>query len=133
MRSHWIHPSGSVVIRDEEGTPDWGEMQKYVGGDLEIVNVLFLKKACHMLVHDEGMVIGLPKNPKATEIYYAASRARGVDPANKEERKADEAKQLENLAERHGIPIENIITSKLGEGMENCIYGSAVVLEGRLR
>jgi hypothetical protein len=133
MISHWIRPDGTVDTRTSPGEPNWQEMQAFCGGDLELVTVLFQGVGCHMLVHGEGMLIGLPKNPKATEIYYAASRARGVDPADKAQREADAKEQLERLARDLGIEPENITQIEMGGDMENCIYGPAVVCEGQLQ
>ncbi len=133
MKSRWIQPDGSEEQHDTPEAPMWSEMQRYVGGNLEIVNVLYKGKKCHMLVHEEGMLVPLPKNPVATEIYYAASRARGVEPTKKRQSDADAEEQLGRLAASLGVPAEIFVTLELGGDMENCIYGPAIVLEGQLQ
>lgn len=61
--------------------------QKVVGGYIELVSVLHEGKACHMIANEMGALYmwghnknqQLDINRKATEIYHAASRARGQD------------------------------------------------------
>jgi hypothetical protein len=45
-------------------------------GYVEHVNVLFEGKRAHMFVHEEGLLLGLPRNDPATKIYRAAWLAR---------------------------------------------------------
>jgi len=75
----WIDSNALIPIRVEESDkePAWRDMQKYVGGYLEHVSVLVDGKRAHMYVNEEGLIHGLPFNPRATEHYYAASKARG--------------------------------------------------------
>ncbi len=46
-------------------------------GYVERVIVLHEGKRQNMFVHEEGALVGLPENPAATEIYHAATKARG--------------------------------------------------------
>ena len=76
MRSHWINVNGTEEVKDDEGEPVWADMQEFVGGHLELVSVLYKGERCHMLVHDEGAIMGFPVNMTATGIYREATRER---------------------------------------------------------
>ncbi len=132
MKSRWIQPDGSEEIHHLDHDPTLTQMQEFVGGNVDIIQVLYLGKPCHMVVHDEGMLIPLPKNLVATEIYYTASRARGVEPTDRKASQADSDAQIAGFAASLGIAPENIVSLDLGNDMENCIYGPAIVLEGKL-
>jgi len=78
----WIDSNPLIPIRVEESDkePEWADMQKYVDGYLEHVSVLVDGKRAHMYVNEEGLIHGLPSNPRATAHYFRASRERGIDP-----------------------------------------------------
>lgn len=76
---HVIKPDGTVVSTDyvgplEYGTPAWATFRQLIGlteDDLiEHVSVLWKGKKAHMFVDEEGRAHGLPRNNKATRIYY---------------------------------------------------------------
>jgi hypothetical protein len=48
---------------------------------IEHVTAMWQGKRAHMFVHDEGKLIGLPRNPKATAIYYNIAAMRTGKPA----------------------------------------------------
>jgi hypothetical protein len=79
-----IHPDGREQIhRGWNALPSRESMQATVGGDIEYVHVLHKGKRTFMVVNEIGATdlkpgYPLPVNPKATEIYWAASRARGA-------------------------------------------------------
>ncbi len=50
--------------------------------NFEHVAVLFKRQRASMFVDDYGAFMGLPVNRAATEIYHAASKARGADTSN---------------------------------------------------
>ncbi len=81
-RVHWIpcdvHEPVHIAKQDDE--PDWDVMRKYVDGYLEHVSVLYKGKSAHMYVNEEGLIHGLPTNPRATAVYFAAARQRGEVP-----------------------------------------------------
>ena len=87
---HWLTPDGSERIDGANKAPPLKEMQDFVDGFVEHVSVLYKGKRASMFVHDEGAIIGLPINEAATKIYWAASAARGIDLADKEQRQKAE-------------------------------------------
>ena len=109
-------------------------MQDFVGGHIEIVSVLYLGKKAHMIVHEEGMILQLPVNGTATEIYHAATKARGVDPLNPEALKKDREAFYCQMAKNLGIERDNLEVVEMGheEGIAPMIYGPAIVFEGQL-
>ena len=129
MKSYWIKPDYTVEIKETAGEPSWEDMKEFVGGYLEHVSVLFDNRPCSMFVNEEGALIPLEENIIATQVYYAASRARGVDPANDAEREADQLAQLEKLAEGLGVPKENIKTFSLGPPGAPKIYGPVILFD----
>lgn len=129
MKSYWIKPNGEVELHETPNEPEWKDMQEFVGGYLEHVTVLFQGKRCSMFVHEMGAILPLEENLLATEIYYNASRARGVDPANDAERKADELRSLEELAKNLGVDKENIKTFSLGPPGAPKIHGPVVLFD----
>ncbi len=72
MKSRWIQPDGTEVEHDLPDDPSLTTMQEFVGGDIELVTVLYKDKRCHMIVHGEGAIIGLLVNPIATNVYHEA-------------------------------------------------------------
>ncbi len=133
MKSRWIQPDGTETIQHLRQEPTLRDMQDFVGGNIEIVNVLYLGKRCHMVVHEEGLIRELPKNLVATEIYYTASRQRGVEPLDPEQCKADTDSYLEGITAALGGPDSVQVTTLGDPTMENCIYGPAIVFEGKLQ
>ena len=105
MKSHWIKPNGDREEHDTPEEPDWEEMRKFVGGDLELVSVMFKGRACHMLVHAMGAILSLDVNKEATSIYHEGVVKPGC--------------------ERRGIPYRAQDYPQ--------IHGPAVVLEGLLQ
>ena len=126
VRVHWIDKDGNETI-GMEFYPTTGQMKKWVKGWTEHVSVLYNCKPASMFVHEFGRRQWPARNPAATEIYFAASRARGVDP----EDKAQEAAELNKLAGGLGVKPENIIYLEDQEGMAKAvgIYGPAVLIE----
>lgn len=77
---HWIRPEGTVVVETNAESPTFDKIKEFLGGHSEHVTVLYEGKRASMFVHEFGRIQRLPRNEKATEIYFAASRARGIDP-----------------------------------------------------
>ena len=73
MKGTIIHTDGSEVPIEFDGEPTLKEMQDIVGGMIEFVSV---RNECgdptHMIVNEEGLLIGLHFNYKATEHYHRA-------------------------------------------------------------
>ena len=124
-RVHWITDEGAVAIQKNATLPDWDVMTKYIGGHIEHVTVLYKGKSTAMYVHEEGRLKWEDRNEVATQIYFAASRARGIDPEDKEQDK----RQAEAFAKSMGISAENIVYADDG-GKQVGIYGPAILLEG---
>lgn len=77
-----------TVTGDAATEPPLKEMQEYVDGYIEHVNVLYEGRRQHMFVNEMGAISTnergpLPVNERATEIYQNASvTLRGASPAN---------------------------------------------------
>ena len=76
-------PAGDWTIYQPKkfGLDQWNQI---VGGYIELVAVLYKNKRCTMIVNETGAIQdgareALSINAAATEIYHAASRARGED------------------------------------------------------
>lgn len=124
---HWINADGTERIEASPLGPTFNAMEKFVGGQTEHVSVLYNGYPASMFVHEFGRRQWPDRNPNATEIYFAASRARGVDPENEEYA----TQELLKLADSMGVPHENIVRLDKAEGMAKApgIYGPAILLE----
>lgn len=60
--------SGEIKIIEAEETFTLQELQSEVGGGIEIVNCRYGKDLA-MVVNDEGLISGLPRNPYASILY----------------------------------------------------------------
>lgn len=124
---HWIPTEGPERIEESDTAPSNEEMKAFVGGWTEHVNVLYEGVfPTSMFVKDDGRVLNLPVNRVATEIYWAASKARGVDLANKEERDAD----AKAFWESRGIDPDQVHNIDPRPDDPPFIHGPAVLLEG---
>ncbi len=63
-----IQPDGSTTVeeRDPTNRPTLEEMQKAVGGYIEPVDAM-MTDGTVAYANEEGLLIGMPPNPKATE------------------------------------------------------------------
>lgn len=81
-----IQPDGSETELDR--MPNLKEMQKIVGGMIEHVSVMDRRDEggnivyTSMYINEEGLLEGLERNPKATEIYQRNIRAAYPDSPN---------------------------------------------------
>lgn len=76
---HYIPVHGEIVIEEADAAPNLETMKKYVGGWIELVHVLHEGQRRQMIVNEEGRLLDLERNERATDIYWNAARARGVD------------------------------------------------------
>lgn len=85
---YWIKVDGTEeVIEAEVSSADanakfmeiMNKAENYFGRYAEMVWVLHKDRRTLMLVDEIGAIMGLPVNPRATEIYHQASRAQGRD------------------------------------------------------
>lgn len=79
-----VHASGNREVRESDTPLTREEVQAFVGGDIEYVQVLFEEAPCYMLVNEIGALPmnnrgPLPINAWATDVYHNAMRARGKD------------------------------------------------------
>jgi hypothetical protein len=125
-RVHWINGDGTERIEETDEGPSFEAIKDFLGGWSEHVSVLYDGRPTSMFVHELGRSAFKERNPLATEIYFAASKARGVDP----EDKVAEIKEVEATAERLGIPVENITYLDPEPQKPVGIYGPAILLEG---
>ncbi|MBI5732639.1 DUF3846 domain-containing protein [Candidatus Jorgensenbacteria bacterium] len=58
-----------IVFPKKKSGFDYEELRGYVGG---IVQMVPMPKGRRLICHDEGKLIGLPKNEEATKIWKAA-------------------------------------------------------------
>lgn len=126
VRVHWIDKNGDEIIHMEP-YPSMQEMKVYVGGWTEHVSVLYNCKPASMFVHEFGRRQWPDRNEPATQIYFAASRARGIDPEDPVQAKA----QVNKFAEQMGVKPENVYHLEKQDGMAPPpgIYGPAVLIE----
>lgn len=68
----WIPADHSEPVLKEEAVvaPDLERMKAYVGGFIEVVHVLYFGKPTQMVANEEGLLIGLPFNMRATSLYH---------------------------------------------------------------
>jgi len=126
---HWIpvDPTEPERIEESNKEPDHKEIQAYLGGWSEHVKVLYKGQfPTSMFVKDDGRLMNLPVNKRATDIYWAASAARGVNLANKAEREADS----EAFWRSRGVDPTTVITLDPQPDDPPFIHGPAVLLEG---
>lgn len=81
---HTIYPDGAVASEDYAGpveyrAPPFAEMRHRLRCDtVEHVSVLWKGRPCHMFVDEDGRAKELPRNERATRVYYNATlRRRG--------------------------------------------------------
>ena len=125
---HWISETGDIRIVPDVRYPTIHEMNEFVMGNTEHITVLFKNARTSMLVNEFGRRLWTDRNPAATEIYFAASRARGIDPED-----AEQAEQeLQKMAASMGVKSVDIIRLDNSDEMATApgIYGPAIVLEG---
>ncbi len=123
---HWFGADGTQTTETDVAMPSIERMELYLDGLTEHVTVLFNRKRCSMYVHEFGRRLWTARNPAATEIYFAAARARGIDPENKEQAR----QQIEAMADRMGVSHENITYMENPETAKPPgIYGPAILLE----
>lgn len=84
IHAHIIPPEGEIRHEDLVAAPTLNWMRDRIGGGyVEYVSVLYQGRPTTMLVDEEGATnfrpgYPLPVNERATEIYWEASRRRGV-------------------------------------------------------
>ncbi len=122
---HWIDTDGTTREETAHSMPNWELMQKFVEGYIEIVNVYHNGAMHQMLVNDEGRMRDMPMNKVATEIYFAASRARGVEPTDPEQAKADADKWAKSL----GADPDFVVHLDPKPDLPPGIHGPAILLE----
>jgi len=129
-----LHLDKSETILDK--APNYDEMKKIIGGYLEHVRVLdriengrFIYTS--MFVDEEGLLKGLPKNPKATELYQRNVRAQYAYAAKPFEAASRDWKEM--WEKRGAKVIDGTISSnpELGFDPNNPhIAGIAIFFEG---
>jgi hypothetical protein len=62
--------------------PEVEDLQKLLGGYIEVVNVLYGGKTCQMIVDEEGLLKQRPLNIAATTPYQAAHLSKGGVPSH---------------------------------------------------
>lgn len=63
----------AITTEAAEKAPSLEDMQKHVGGFIEVVHVLFKGEPTHMIVNETGLIEALPFNMRATSLYHLAS------------------------------------------------------------
>ncbi len=126
-RVHWIDEMGIERIEESAPYPTLDELRKYLKGDAEHISVLYKGAKTSMFVNEFGRELWEVRNTTATEVYFAASRARGIDPEDPKQARED----VEAMAKNLGVSPENIHYVENPETAKPPgIYGPAVLLEG---
>jgi len=79
----WINADDGTVTTDKAfEPPSLEQLQDYVGGFIEVVNVLVDGQATQMVVNDEGLIRDMPVNVLASKHYatYALQELRCYPP-----------------------------------------------------
>ncbi len=126
----WINVDGTTKVENVVGKPPSGEsMKEFLGDWPEHVTVLHNGKRASMFVHEMGRVLGLPRNVKATEIYFALSRSQGRDPMAEFEAMGNTGpKKRENVDTPFGKATEYNMDPRPTEPPG--IFGPAILMEG---
>ena len=128
---HWIRPGGTVVVETNVQSPSFDKMKEFLDGHSEHVSVLYKGKPASMFVHEFGRILGLPRNAVATEIYFAASRARGRDPIAEFERKGTtDPKSEDAIPDGWPTLATQVINLDPTPNEPPGIHGPAILLEG---
>lgn len=67
-----LHVDGTLTALDKR-EPTLEEMQKIVGGYIQMIEIMFLNEPGQMIMHEEGKIKELPVNHKATAIALSYS------------------------------------------------------------
>lgn len=73
---HIIEPLQTTMQVIEE-SPSLEELQKLVGGYIEVVNVIFNGNSSQMIINEEGKLNVLPYNAIATKILQQTAKNKG--------------------------------------------------------
>ena len=65
-----IDTDGEETHVESKEKPTLGEMQKAVGGYIEVVRCLYKDKEKQMIINEEGKLRDLELNEKATEMFW---------------------------------------------------------------
>ncbi len=123
---HWFGADGTQTTEEDAIMPSMATMEAFLMGRTEHVSVLHNGKSSSMYVHEFGRRQWADRNPTATEIYFAASRARGIDPEDTKQAR----KELEAMADSMGVSHENIhYMEDPATAKPPGIYGPAILLE----
>lgn len=82
-RIEWLNAKdGTVTIKAAKKPPSLQELQDYVRGYVEVVNVLVDNEPCQMIVNEEGLIRDLPVNVEASKHYstYTLMKFRSYPP-----------------------------------------------------
>ena len=126
---HWIGADGTETTEHDVSMPTHDKMKAFVMGGTEHISVLYNGVECSMFVNEVGRGLWTDRNPTAIEIYFAMARAQGRDPEDKDQEERD----LLDMADRMGIPHENIVRMDIAPEQPPGIYGPAILLEGFTR
>lgn len=123
-----IKPDGTETVLDH--WPTFKEIQEHVGGYVERVRVLrqdIVDRNDYtvMMVNEDGLPHGLPRNQKATDIYLANVRRQFPNAENPS--KAAREAWLNQYRER-GIDIEVMTTTGTPGGYEDDPYIAGTVV-----
>lgn len=120
--------------RELTAIPKFPEIQKLVGGHVEIVSVLDRVEHgrfiyCPMFVHEEGLILKLPRNEKATALYQANVRKQFPDAPNPFEEAAKRWRARFPVEAVHidGTPADAVAA---GYKSDPWIAGTAIVFHG---
>jgi hypothetical protein len=126
-----IHPDGREELWTQTALPNLAEMQKIVGGYIELVRVLRQdiedrNEYTNIIVNDEGLLNGLPRNQRATDLYLANVRRQFPDHPEPWQAAADEDRKKWESAGAAYIDF----TPEAYRGKEPVIAGTVIWFSG---
>lgn len=129
-----IEPDGTERLLEgagPKGLPEYGTLREILGGPVELVRVLRADLPgfayTYMAVHEEGLLEGLPRNQKATDLYLAANRRAHPDAENP---RAEAEKEMEARAKEDGFKIVDNPNTPPGYDEDPYIAGTVVWFDG---
>lgn len=133
-----IKPDGSEeTFLEGDAIPTYEQMKSAVDGWIELVKVIRRDVSegfvyTYMVVNEESLIHGMPRNQAATDLYLENMRRQYPDKSPGEAREAASAAYRAALEQTLGRPVEHIELPepKLGYNADPHICGPVLYFEG---
>lgn len=66
--------SGEVWARETEAPPSLDWCREFVGGSVQVVDLMMGETPCQLLINEDGKGIGMPLNRMATLLWFGEQR-----------------------------------------------------------